>query len=224
MTKEKQQLIRSIRYPVILTLFLWLIHVVQFATGWDWAFLGVFPRESSGLLGILTGPLIHGSWEHLINNSLPLLILGASVFYFFKKIAWQVVFISYITPGLATWIAARPSFHIGISGVVYALAFFIFFSGVFRKDIRSMTLSLLVAFWYGSMIWGVFPGQQGISWEGHLFGALTGLALAFNFRKAGPPKKTYPWQTEPDSSPYDIIEPWNYKENLPPPDGFKYPE
>lgn len=224
MEKEKQQLIQSFRIPAIACLLLWLIHTVQYLRGWEWGFLGVYPREISGLIGILTGPLIHGSWDHLINNSFPLLILGAGIFYFFRNIAWQVLIVSYLSPGFATWVAARPSFHIGISGVIYSLAFFVFFSGVFRKDVKSITLSLLTAFWYGSMVWGVLPGKQGISWEGHLFGAMTGIALAFYFRKAGPPKKKYSWEDEPESSPYDIIEPWNYKENMPPPEGFSYPD
>ena len=105
--------------------------------------------------------------------------------------------------------------------MVYALAFFLFFSGVFRREARSLVLALVVAFFYGSMVWGIFPGEPNVSWESHLFGAVAGIILAAYFRQQGPPKKTYSWENEPEESPYDEVSPWNYESLYPPPDELK---
>ena len=107
--------------------------------------------------------------------------------------------------------------------MIYAMAFFLFFSGVFRTDRAAMALALVVSFLYGSMIWGVLPGRAHISWEGHLFGALTGIALAFNYRKKGPQPKKYRWEEETDPPEGYEFEPWNYQKNFPPPEGFNHP-
>ena len=96
--------------------------------------------------------------------------------------------------GVWMWIAARDGNHIGFSGVIYALAAFIFFSGLFRRYYRLMALSGIVVFLYGSMIWGVLPIQPSISWEGHLFGAIAGIILAFYYRQQGPQRPKYSWE------------------------------
>jgi membrane associated rhomboid family serine protease len=208
-------------WPILTAIvLLWVIHLVQWATAGGLTFLGVYPRTFSGAIGILTAPLIHGSWSHLLSNSVPLLVLGAAVWYFFRNIAWQVFLVSYFAPSIWVWIAARPSFHIGASGFIFALAFFMFFQGMFNRNARTLTLSLVVAFLYGGMIWQVLPIQEGVSWEGHLFGAIAGIILAWYFRNSGPPKKTYPWEQE-EERPEDRFDSWNYKEMFPPPDGFE---
>ena len=201
---------------------LWIIHLISWVGEMDLAFLGVYPRTAKGLLGILTSPLIHGSWEHLASNSAPLLVLLTGLFVFFRKESPSVLWVSYLAPGLWVWVAGRASYHIGASGMVYALVFFAFFSGVFRKDVRSIALSLIVAFLYGGLIWGVFPIQPGVSWEGHLFGGIAGVVLAWYFRKAGPKRKSYSWEQEADR-PEDEFGAWNYKTLFPPPEGFSYP-
>ena len=97
--------------------------------------------------------------------------------------------------GLLVWLFARESYHIGASGLVYGFAAFLFFSGLFRKDKRSIALSLLIVFLYGGMVWGVLPTDPKISFESHLFGALTGIVCAFLFRKNDPPP-VYEWEEE----------------------------
>ncbi|GAB5538672.1 MAG: hypothetical protein Salg2KO_07750 [Salibacteraceae bacterium] len=112
--------------------------------------------------------------------------------------------------GLWIWIAAREGNHIGFSGVIYALATFIFFAGLLRKYFRLMALSGVVVFLYGSMIWGVFPIDPQISWEGHLFGAVAGLILAFYFKEQGPQRPKYSWEIEEELGlDQDDDEPWN---------------
>jgi membrane associated rhomboid family serine protease len=118
-----------------------------------------------------------------MNNSVPFLILCWTLFYFYKPIAWKIFTSSWVLTGLFVWISAREAYHIGISGVLYSLLFFIFFSGVFRKEARLLTVALLVVFLYGSMVWGIFPYDWTISFESHFFGAITGIVLAYFNRK-----------------------------------------
>ena len=157
---------------------------------------GIYPQKISGLKGIIFSPFIHGSVEHLYNNTIPLAILTAALFYFYRNIALRVLLIGILVSGFFTWAIGRPSYHIGASGVIYLLASFIFFKGIFTKHYRLVALSLIVVFIYGSMLWYIFPVKDGISWEGHLGGFLTGLALAFFMKSDIPPPKKYEWEHE----------------------------
>jgi len=145
---------------------------------------------------VITSAFVHGDLKHLISNSLPLLVLGAGLFYFYRTLAWRVFFGVYLLGGFWLWLGGRESYHIGASGLVYGLTTFLFFSGVLRRDIRLMALSLLVVFLYGGMVWGIFPLFIGISWEAHLFGAFAGVLFAFVYRKEGPQRKIFEWENE----------------------------
>lgn len=167
--------------------------------------LGVLPRDSSGLLGIITSVFIHGNLSHIVSNTLPILILGMMLFYFYKKIALPVFLWIWIISGLWLWLGGRnnvnyPTYHIGASTLVYGLAGFLFFSGLFRRHLRLMVVSALVVFLYGGIVWGVFPIKEEISWEGHLFGMIAGILVAFNYRKEGPQKRVYQWEDEDDDA------------------------
>jgi len=164
---------------------------------------GVYPRSLHGLKGIITAPFIHGSFNHLINNSVPLFTLTMGLLYFYKKIAYRLLLVFWLVTGILIWLLARPSYHIGASGVVYALATFIFFSGIIRKNVNLLALSLLVAFLYGSMVWGVFPIKIGVSWEAHLFGALTGLVCSILYRNQGPPPQKPSWMMQEEDDDED---------------------
>ena len=145
--------------------------------------LGILPRNITGLVGIFTSPLIHGSFSHLISNTAPLIFMGLGIFYFYPKVAYKVFTIIYLGTGILVWIFAREVYHIGASGIIYGFVSFLFFSGIFRKDNRSIALALVVVFLYGGLIWGVLPVEKGVSWESHLFGAIVGIIPAFIFRK-----------------------------------------
>ena len=194
------------------TLFIALISGVLFFEHWTGIslhFLGVAPREPLGLIGILGMPLVHGDWKHLFNNSIPLLVLGWALIHFYKQVAWKVLAWAWILTGLWVWVGARGgSVHIGASGLVYALASFIFFSGMLRRNKRLIALSLLVVVEYGGMVWGVFPIEPGISWEGHLFGAIAGVVLAFNYKKYGPQREVHLYERE-DYNEADDEVPWD---------------
>ena len=223
MPNDFDQIRRNFLISLAIVGLLWIIHTISVLGHIELSFLGVFPRTAKGLVGIFSSPFVHGSWGHLASNSAPLLVLLTGIFTFFRKESVAVLWVSFLAPGLWVWVAGRASYHIGASGVVYALAFFAFFSGVFRRDIRSIALSLIVAFLYGGMVWGVFPIQEGVSWESHLFGGIAGVILAWYFRKSGPKRKSYSWEEEVDR-PEDQFGAWNYKTLFPPPEGFSYPE
>tara|TARA_B100000900_G_scaffold40640_1_gene30433 strand:+ start:5505 stop:6140 length:636 start_codon:yes stop_codon:yes gene_type:complete len=174
---------------------------------------GVFPRSLEGVLCIITSPFIHGDWKHVFNNSVPLLVLGTSLRYFYKDISKEVFLWSWLMSGLWLWAIGRPSFHIGASGIVYALASFLFFSGLFRKHTRLMAVSFVVVFLYGSMVWGIFPIKEHISWEGHLSGGLAGIILAWWFRTEGPPKQRYQYEIDEELEENETKIEYHYKDN-----------
>jgi membrane associated rhomboid family serine protease len=157
-------------------------------------------------------PFIHGDWNHVFNNSIPLLILGWAMFYFYRSLAPKVILYSFLLAGLYTWISARPAYHIGASGLVYALFGFLFISGFLRKYVPLVALSFLVAFLYGSLIWGILPWDKGISWEGHFWGLLVGVVLALFYRKQGPQRKEFVWPDEDEEEDSILGEYVDFKE------------
>ncbi|MCO4807555.1 MAG: rhomboid family intramembrane serine protease [Flavobacteriales bacterium] len=174
----------------------WAVFLINEATVLDLRQFGLKPRTLEGLIGLITYPLLHSSWDHIINNSVTAVVLLFGMFSFYGRLGWQVLFWSWIMSGTWMWIAARDGNHIGFSGIIYALASFIFFAGLFRKYYRLMALSGVVVFLYGSMVWGVLPIDPQISWEGHLFGAVAGLILAFYYKNVGPQRPKYSWEIE----------------------------
>lgn len=173
---------KAVLIPISFVLLMWIINVIQFMMQLDFGGLGIHPRDNQTLIGIFTSPLIHGSWEHLLSNTLPILILGIILFVMYDKMALRVWLLNYIFTGLLVWIFARNSYHVGASGLIYGLASFLLFSGFFRMDIKAIAVASGVAIFYGGMVWGILPLKEGVSWESHLFGGIVGLALAFLFK------------------------------------------
>lgn len=198
--------LKSVAIPITLLIIMWAVFGWEYHNHISFNTYGVYPRDWVGLRGILLAPFIHGDFEHILNNSYPVLILGTAIFFFYRKSAWWVLLYSFLMTGVWVWAMARPSFHIGISGVIYAWGSFLFTSGVLNKNKRTMGISFLVVFLYGSMIWGVLPITPGVSWESHLFGALAGIILAFVFKEDGPQRKKYSWENQEED--YEI-EFWN---------------
>lgn len=194
-TESKEKQLKLIIFPLSFLILLWLIQFAQYLFLLKLVKYGLLPQTTKGLTGIFTAPLIHSGFNHIISNSIPLLFLGSGIFYFYKEAAYKVFFMVYFIPGILVWFLGRESFHIGASGLVYGYVTFLFFSGLIRRDNRSIALALIVTFLYGSLIWGVLPLSREISWEYHLFGALTGIYAAIIFRKSDPIKK-YDWEEE----------------------------
>lgn len=191
-----RDIFKAVKFPVVFVLILIGIHFYSTKYGVRLSHFGVYPREFKGLFGILSSPFIHGDWKHLFNNSVPLIVLGSALFHFYNRLAIRVWIYSIIFTGILVWLGGRPSFHIGASGLVYALATFLFFSGFIRKHKPLMAISMIVVFIYGGMVWGIFPKDEHISWEGHLFGAINGLFWALYYRDEGPQRKKYSWEIE----------------------------
>lgn len=186
-----------IGYPMFFVLLLWYVFWAQVQFFHGIKTLGISPLTLDGLKGIVFSPFIHSDIEHLYNNSIPLFVLMASLFYFYRQIAWKVIIYGILLSGFMTWCIGRPGNHIGASGLIYVLVSFIFFKGIFAKYYRLVALSLLIIFLYGSMIWYVFPVKEGMSWEGHLAGLITGFLFSILFRKSIVKPETYVWQ-KPD--------------------------
>ncbi|MFK8044886.1 MAG: rhomboid family intramembrane serine protease [Crocinitomicaceae bacterium] len=166
---------------------------------------GIFPRTASGLIGILTGPFIHSteSYSHLFNNSIPTFVLTWLLFYNFRNIAPKVFMSIFLGTGVLVWLFARQNYHIGMSGVIYGLTSFLMLGGFLTKHLRVAAISLLVIFLYGSLIWGIFPIDPQISFEGHFSGFFAGALLAILYRKKLP---------QPDKFYYEIEEELGFTE------------
>lgn len=195
---EKRIFIHSLIFPAVFILAFWIVEIIEQTTGLSFVKLGVYPLHLKGLPGIIFAPFIHSDFSHLISNSIPFFILLAMLVYYYRRISYRIFFMMYILAGLCVWLAGREAWHIGASGVVYALAAFHFVSGVIRNDTRLLTFSVVVVFLYGGLIWGIFPINPDVSWEGHLWGAISGIVLAIYYRKYIIRRDKFDWEDEED--------------------------
>ncbi len=180
-------------FPSFFLILIWMVKIFESFMDMDLSYLGLFPLTARGLIGIITSPLIHSNYKHLFDNSIPLFFLSTSIFYFYKPVAYKVFFLTYVLTGIWVWFGARSAYHVGSSGLVYGFASFLFFSGIIRRNVRLLAISLLVSFLYGGLVWGIFPYKAEISWESHLFGGIAGLFLAIYYKNQGPRRKEPDW-------------------------------
>ncbi len=180
--QEKAKFINATKTTAVFIILLWIIHLLHILLQFRPGYFGLYPRRVFGLRGILLSPLMHSNFEHLISNTVPLVVLMTMLFYFYNRVATRAFIMIYLLTGITVWLFARPVFHIGASGVVYGLLSFIFWMGVFRRSIKSVILTLIVTVLYSGYTAGILPNQQGISWESHLLGAISGIFTAFWFK------------------------------------------
>ncbi len=184
--KQKDSIFTGMGIPFVLVFFIWCIHFLNMEfPELHFSQYGVYPRTLSGFRGVFFSPFIHDTsdFAHIIGNSVPLFVLSWFFILSYRKLFAPVTLFIWLFSGTCVWLAGRESYHIGASGVIYGLAYFLFFSGVFSKNKRQIATSLIIAFSYGSMAWGIFPIEEKTSWEGHLFGAISGIIMSIYYRQ-----------------------------------------
>lgn len=186
--------INALKNPLYILLIMWVLKTLEIFAGVSFAQWGIYPRYSSGLWGIITGPFIHGSVGHLINNSIPFFVTGVIIFYFYRKVAYAAIPMIWLLTGFLVWLFGKSAFHIGASGVVYGMVSFIFWAGIFNRDRRSIVLALIILFLYSGMFYGVLPNQPNVSWESHLLGGIVGILTAYLFKQK--PEPPQDWEEE----------------------------
>lgn len=204
-TIQNKRLRISLIPPFIFLAILWLIYIFNLFFDLHIEKLGIYPRTIKGLIGIITSPFIHINIDHILSNSIPIFILIWTLLYFYRDLSYKIIFLSCIINNTSIWLLAEQAWHIGISGLIYSLVTFIFFSGLLRDYIKLIAISFVVIFLYGGLFWGIFPTDRSISWESHLFGAATGIILAIMYRKQGPRKTERIW-IDDEQIPEDV---WN---------------
>lgn len=195
---EKRIFFHSMILPAALVLVFWIVEIIEQTTGISFVRLGVYPLHLKGLPGILFSPFIHSDFNHLLSNSIPFFVLMFALIYYYRRISYRIFIQLYILSGICVWLSGREAWHIGASGVVYAMAAFHFVSGIIRNDVRLLTLSVTVVFLYGGMVWGMLPINPDVSWEGHLWGAVSGVVLAWHYRKFTIRRDRFDWEDEDD--------------------------
>ncbi len=158
--------------------FIWLVFLIDLLIPFNLNSWGILPREISGLRGIICSPFLHVNLQHIISNTVPILIFGMLVIWYYRKNAFKVFAFSILISGSLVWVFARKSLHIGASSLIYALFTFLIFAGIYQRKIGGIIISIIVGVMYSGLIWGVLPTQTYISWEGHLSGAIAGFILS----------------------------------------------
>ncbi|MFJ8767756.1 rhomboid family intramembrane serine protease [Streptomyces clavifer] len=163
---------------------LWLLEGIDTMTGHSLDTYGISPREPSELLDVVPAAFLHSGWEHLASNSVPLLVLGfIAALAGIRRFA-AVVLVVIVTGGLGVWLTAPPNtVTLGASGVVFGLFGYLLVRGFVDRRPLDIVVGLIIAAVYGSLLWGVLPTDSGISWQGHLFGLVGGVAAAFVLRR-----------------------------------------
>lgn len=203
--RARENFVLAVKISVGFLAVVWSVFVFDRLLGLDLVRFGLRPRDGVGLLGLITTPLLHGDIGHLASNSVPLFVGGVAILFLYPNSALRALPMMYVGSAALAWIFARPNVHIGASGLVYGILAFVFVSGVLRRDLRSVGVSLLIWFLYGSMLWGIFPVEQGMSWELHACGLFMGVVLAIVYRRRDlPPLKRYAWEEERDDIDEDI--------------------
>ncbi len=193
----RQALVMTVSFVAVL----WLVYLSAALFELNLIKYGIYPRRITGTVGIAFAPFIHGSFSHLLANSVAIVLLGTALLYGYPRSAGFVLGCLYAGTGLGVWITARAAYHIGASGLTFGMMFFVFIIGAIRWDRRAIALSMLVFFLYGSMVWGIFPFDPSVSYESHFFGALIGVVLAILCRNRDPAplEKRYSWEDEAET-------------------------
>ncbi|WP_366869535.1 rhomboid family intramembrane serine protease [uncultured Roseobacter sp.] len=176
-------LLRRLAALSVFVVALWVIQAVNWATGYSLNIaFGLVPRHVSGLDGVVGMHVLHGSFGHLMANTPPLLLMGALLATTATRALLAVNAVIVGLGGALIWLLGSSAIHIGASGLVFGWFGFLITRGLVDRSPMTVGVAMLVGLLYGTIIWGVLPGQSGVSWEAHLFGAIAGVAAALVIR------------------------------------------
>jgi len=168
---------RSFKTVLFIVCILWVILIVGFFFPLE--NFGIKPRTVHGLIGIIFAPFIHSGIEHLLTNSISLIILGSIFLTMERKLSVFLVVQIILIGGFGTWLIGRSEYtHVGASGVIYGILGYLLAMGFFSRNVKAIIVSVIVFMLYGGAIWGIFPTVGFISWESHLCGFIAGIITA----------------------------------------------
>lgn len=202
---KQPHILRQLVFPISLVIMMWAVKIIEVAQNHKYTRWGIFPRDIDGAVGVLTAPFIHSDWQHLMSNTLPLFMLTSVMMVFYRRVALPAYMIITVLTGAMVWLFARESYHVGASGVVYGLVAFLAWTGIFRRNLKSIILSLVILVMYSGYFHGIVPNKEGVSWESHLFGGFVGIFVAFlfkNVREDDEAEKPDPWADEAGTEQY----------------------
>ena len=173
--------LRGIKVAAILTAVIWVIEIVNGFLGHALNDFGIYPREFTALPGVLFWVFLHGSVQHLVMNTMPLIVMGSFVALKGTLRFFIVTLIITILGGMGVWCFGREAYHVGASGLVFGYFGYLVALGIYERSLQTLFIASLIIFYYGSMIFGILPGEKFISWEAHLFGLFAGVLAARYF-------------------------------------------
>lgn len=199
MAEKDTNIFSKLLFPIGVVGLMWLVKIIEVIQNYKYTRWGIFPRDIDGLVGIIAAPFIHSDWQHLMSNSIPMLALMSMVMVFYRRVAIPSIIIITLFTGFTVWLFARDAYHVGASGVVYGLVAFLAWTGIFRRNLKSIILALVILVAFGGYFHGIVPNKEGTSWESHLFGGMVGIFTAFlfkNVREDDEADKPDPWADE----------------------------
>ena len=172
----------------------WIIQIVNAVLfGNDLGQFGIHPLDFNGIWGIFTAPLLHANFEHLIGNSVPGAVFCFLIGLSGRKAWWEVTIIVVLIAGVGTWLLGGPgTSHIGASGLIYGWLTYLIVRGIFNRSLIQFITGLVLGFAYSGLIWGVLPIYEGVSWQGHLFGAIGGVVAGMVITSDDPIRSVRP--------------------------------
>jgi membrane associated rhomboid family serine protease len=194
---DKARILRALNVSLAFVLLLALVFAAQHA--FDLGGWAVAPHDLKGLSGVLTAPLLHGSFEHIAANAAALILLGTLAGSVYPRATVRALPLLWLGSGLGAWLLGQAgTHHLGASGVTHGLMFLVFGLGLLRRDRPAIAAAMIAFLLYGGMLLTVLPREPGVSWQAHLGGALAGVIAAFVFRHRDPPlpRRKYSWEIE----------------------------
>ena len=172
----------------------WIIQIVNAVLfGNELGQFGIHPLDFNGIWGIFTAPLLHANFEHLIGNSVPGAVFCFLIGLSGRKAWWEVTIIVVLIAGVGTWLLGGPgTSHIGASGLIYGWLTYLIVRGIFNRSLIQFITGLVLGFAYSGLIWGVLPIYEGVSWQGHLFGAIGGVVAGMVITSDDPIRSVRP--------------------------------